>query len=332
MQLRSSMMNRRTTTHLSLALSCLTAVALAGCGGGGDAPSAQSGEWTPARNVTMVVPYAPGGGSDAFARVVASGIEEVEPNLTVTVENHEGGSGAVGVEYFRSLRGDAQSLLAGSTPIAIPGSATADFTLLDYTPLAMLAEDTTALVAPAAAPFNNCSEMLDAAGSRRIVAGTSGDFTIDGILARLVARTGNVNFDNVPFESGGEIISALLGDQVQVGFVNLGEATGQVKSGDIKVLCTTGETRYPYAGFENVPTASEQGIDVGITQYRAVIAPPGVAPAQSEYWVDVLKRVYDTEQFKQYLTNRMLTGRLLTGEEFRTYVSDQEKIIAEVIR
>ena len=323
-------MNRRATTHLCLALSCLGAVALAGCGGG--AASDQSGEWTPARSVTVVVPYAAGGGSDAFARVVAAGIEEVEPNLTVTVENREGGSGAVGMEYFRSLEGDPQSLLAGSTPIAVPGSATADFTLLEYTPLAMLAEDITALVAPADAPFDDCSEMLDVAAGERVVAGTSGDFTIDGILAELVARTGDVNFDSVAFESGGEITAALLGRQIQVGFVNLGEATGQVRSGDIKVLCTTGENRFPYAGFENVPTAAEEGIDVALTQFRAVLAPPGITQTQSQYWIDVLDRVHRTGQFQEYLGNNMLTERFLSGAEFTTYISEQEKTIAEVTR
>jgi len=164
------------------------------------------------------------------------------------------------------------------------------------------------------------------------VGGTSGDFTIDGILAKIVAQTGDVEFDNVAFESGGEIIAALLGDQVQVGFVNLGEATGQVRSGDIKVLCTTGQERFPYQGFENVPTASEDGIEVGITQFRAVIGAPEITTAQSDYWVDVLRRVYETDQFQDYLTTNLLTGQFVSGEDFTKYISEQEGVIAEVIQ
>ncbi|HWS51579.1 MAG TPA: tripartite tricarboxylate transporter substrate-binding protein [Microbacterium sp.] len=322
-------MNRNKRPYL-LVPATAAVLALAGCSASTSASTQSDADWAPTRNVTVVVPYAAGGGSDAFARVIAAGIEDVEPDLTVTVENREGGGGAVGVEYFRSLKGDAQSLLAGSTPIAVPGSATETFTLLDYSPLAVLAEDTTALVASSSAGFDDCEAMLEVAETERLVGGTSGEFTIDGMLAELVASTGDGNFDNVAFESGGEIIAGLLGDQIDVGFVNLGEVAGQVESGDIKVLCTTGRERFPYEGFEDVPTASEQGLDAALTQFRAVIGAPEITDAQSAYWVDVLERVYETDGFQEYLTKNMLTGLLLVEDEFEEYITEQEQIIAEV--
>ena len=314
-----------------LPVAALAAVALAGCSGDSTS-SASDASWEPERDVTMVVPFAAGGGSDAFGRVMASAIEEVEPDLVVTVENREGGSGAVGVEYFRSREGDAQMLLAASNYIAVPGSAFEDFSLNQFTPLSIFAEDVNFVVARADAPYDDCAQMIEATTSERIVGGTSGDLTIDGVAQQLMADQSGGDFDKVAFDSGGEIIAALLGDQIDVGFLNPGEVAGQLESGDLKALCHLGSERLPYAGFEDLPTAQENGLDVSMAQIRAAIAPPGITDQQSQYWIDVLERAYETDAVQDFLATNLMIPMLLSGDAFADYVTEQDEVINEVLQ
>jgi putative tricarboxylic transport membrane protein len=321
----------RTHRTVILPLTTLLAVALAGCSGSTE-PAASEAGWEPERDVTMVVPFGAGGGSDAFGRVVASAIEDVEPDLVVTVENREGGSGAVGVEYFRSREGDAQTLLAASNYVAVPNSAFEDFSLNQFTPLSIYAEDVNLVVAAADAPYEDCAEMVDAAGSGRIVAGTAGEFTLDGVAQRLMAEAAGGDFDAVVFDSGAEIIAALLGDQVDVGFVNPGEVAGQLESGDLKPLCHLGSEPLPYEAYEDIPTAEDNGLDVSTAQIRATIAPPGITEEQSEYWIDVLERAYETDAVKDFLATNLMIPMLLSGDAFADYVTEQDEVINEVLQ
>ena len=318
-----------------LPVTTLLAVALAGCSGSSDstaAAPASGAAWEPEPNVTMVVPFAAGGGSDAFGRVVASAIEEVEPELVVTVENREGGSGAVGVEYFRSREGDAQMLLAASNYIAIPGSAFEDFSLLQFTPLSIYAEDVNFVVARGDAPYDDCAQMIEATRSERVVAGTSGDLTIDGVAQKFMADASGGDFDKVAFDSGGEIIAGLLGDQIDIGFLNPGEVAGQLESGDLKALCHLGSERLPYAGYEDLPTAAENGLDVSLAQIRATIGAPGITEEQSQYWIDVLERAYETSMVQDFLSTNLMVPMLASGDAFADYVAEWEAVVNEVVQ
>jgi len=116
-------MKTRTLAAASLALG----LALAGCGGGSD--RAANGEWRPDGDVTMVVPFSPGGGSDRAGRALAAAIEVSVPDINVKVENREGGSGAVGYSYFLGQKGKARTLLATETALlALPVSGNVQFT------------------------------------------------------------------------------------------------------------------------------------------------------------------------------------------------------------
>src|SRR5690606_32012941 len=119
----------RAGTRAALAAAVVGALALAGCGGGGGADGADdAGGWRPDGDVTMVVPFAAGGGSDRAGRALAAAIEAADPDISVSVENREGGSGAVGYSYFLGRNGDAETLLATETALlALPTSGQVEF-------------------------------------------------------------------------------------------------------------------------------------------------------------------------------------------------------------
>lgn len=121
-------MINRAGTRVALALACAGALALAGCSGGSGGGDAAEG-WQPDGDVTMVVPFAAGGGSDHAGRALAAAIEAAAPDVSVSVENREGGSGAVGYSYFLARNGDAETLLATETALlALPAGGNVEFT------------------------------------------------------------------------------------------------------------------------------------------------------------------------------------------------------------
>src|SRR5680860_494156 len=106
-------MKTRATT---IAAAAVLVLLLAACGGGVSS-AGTDGEFQPDGNVTMLVPFAAGGGSDVAGRATAAMIASVEPDLTVSVENRDGGSGAVGYAYFQGKAGTAETLLATETSL-----------------------------------------------------------------------------------------------------------------------------------------------------------------------------------------------------------------------
>ena len=107
-----------------------------------------------------------------------------------------------------------------------------------------IADDFTLMVAAADAPYETCADVVEAAKSDRIVAGISGITGLDNVVFTLTEQQTDVEFDRVPFESGGELTAALLGDQIDIASLNPGEVIGQLESGDIKALCAYADERY----------------------------------------------------------------------------------------
>ncbi|MGH3424202.1 MAG: tripartite tricarboxylate transporter substrate binding protein, partial [Nocardioidaceae bacterium] len=275
-----------------------------------------------------VVPFAAGGGSDVAGRTLAKAIEAVETDLNVPVQNREGGSGAVGYAYFRSKAGDAETLLATETALlALPSGGNVDWTYKDFTPIMKVAEDFTLLVVPADAPYKTCTDVVDAAKSDRVVAGISGQYGLDNVVFSLVEQKTGAKLDRVSFESGGELIAALLGNQIDIASLNPGEVIGQIKSGDLKALCAFAPERYDYGELKDIPTAKEQGIDVSFAQFRGIIAPGGITDPQKQYWYGVMKKVLDTPEYDAYIKDNYLQPRTAVGDDFSAYLEQNKKLL-----
>lgn len=319
----------RTTLAATAALGLLAA-----CGGtdGGGGGGGDNGEFTPRGDVTMLVPFAAGGGSDLAGRALASAIEAANSELNVNVENRDGGSGAVGYSYFLGQNGNPQTLLATETALlALPLSGDVEFTYEDFTPIMKVADDFTLMVTRADAPYETCMDVVEAARSERVISGISGATGLDNVVFTLTEQQTDVEFDRVSFESGGELITALLGEQIDIASLNPGEVIGQLESGDIKALCAYSEERYDYPELEDIPTAAEQGIDVAFAQFRGVIAPGGISESERDYWVEQMEQVLETDQYQSYIEDNFLQPNTAAGEEFTSYLEDNNALLEEVI-
>jgi putative tricarboxylic transport membrane protein len=308
---------------------------VAGCGGDASSSGSSGSDegWSPrGGKVTMLVPFAAGGGSDVAGRTIGTAIEAANEDLTVTVENRDGGSGAVGYAYFQGQEGNANMLLATETALlALPQGGNVDWTYEDFTPIMKVAEDFTLMVVPADSPYKSCMDVVDAAKNGRVVAGISGQLGLDNVVFSLTEDEMGVEFDRVAFESGGELTAALLGGQIDIASLNPGEVIGQLKSGDLKALCAYAPERYEYGELKDVETASEQGIDVSFAQFRGVIAPGGITDEQRQYWIDVMKQAVETPEYDAYIEDNYLQPVTAAGDEFVAYLGENKQKLEQAV-
>ena len=307
----------------------LSITLLAGCttaagGGTGD-------EFTPTGDVRMVVPFSAGGGSDISGRAIAAGLESIT-GVNISTENREGGSGAVGYSYFLSQEGKDNFLLASETALlALPLTQDVEFDYTSFTPIMKLGDDFTLIVVVDSSPYESCEQVVDAAGSGRVVAAVSGATSLDQIVFTLIEQDQGVEFDRVPFEGGGEVVAGLLGGSVDVASLNPSEVLGQIEAGELRALCAVAETRYEFEALADIPTAKEQGIDVAYAQFRGFIAPGGISDEAKAYWIAAAEAFAETDEYATYLADNLMQANALYGDDFADYLASNSAALESVI-
>lgn len=306
---------------------------LAGCAGQGEQDSSdRDSGWQPERNVVMIVPASAGGGSDIFGRAVAAGVENVSEGTNVSVENRPGGSSAIGYSYLLEQQGDPHFLLAAETTIvALPLTTETPYTWETFTPIAQLAEDATLLVVRKDAPYRSLADVIEAAEQGRVTAGVVSATGLDAIVFSLVEDETGVEFEQVVFESGGDIVTALLGGDIDVASLNPGEVIGQLEAGDMRALVVFADERYESAQLADIPTAKEKGVDVTFTQFRGIFAPGGIPPEARKYWTNALVDWTDKQSYENYIDDNYLIPIVRTGQEFEDYLKEYEKTLRGVL-
>lgn len=313
------------------AIAAVSLIALTACSStSGESASGSEAGFTP-DDVRMIVPFAAGGGSDVSGRAIASALEEAT-GATITVENREGGSGAVGYSHFLAQEGNANYLLAAETALlALPLTTEVDFDYTSFTPIMKLGDDYTLMVVPADSEYETCTDVVDAAKNDGVVAAVSGTVSLDEVVFTLIEQAEGVEFDRVPFEGGSEVIAGLLGGQVEVGSLNPAEVLGQLQSGDLRALCALSEERYEYEELADVPTASEQGIDVAFAQFRGFIAPGGISDDEREYWIDAAKQFAESDAYTAYIEENLMQPNAVYGDDFVDYLEQNSADLEAVV-
>ncbi|HEY3684710.1 MAG TPA: tripartite tricarboxylate transporter substrate binding protein [Streptosporangiaceae bacterium] len=303
----------------------VAAGAAAGCNGTGSG-GAGGGAWRPTRPVTLDVPFAPGGGSDIFGRALQAGIKAVQPNVNVNVVNKPGGSGSIGYSYLFEQQGSPYTLVPSeSTSVALPLTTKTPWKWTDFTPIMQIGEDVVMLVVPASSPYKDLKSVVAAAKSgkalRMGVSGTTGPDAVDEMLMQ---RQKGIKFNQVVVESGGEMVTSLLGGDIDMGMLNPSEVIGQVQAGKLRAIAVFAKKRYTKAPLDSVPTAKEQGVNVAFTQYRGVFAAGGITKAQQKYWEDTVGKWTKTPGYKRYVDSAFLNPVQRGHDAFVTYLKDTE--------
>src|SRR5437879_5752264 len=329
-------MTLRSTRVLSLlAAGMLVAVACGGGGGGTPAssqPAAASGTTqptgvaaiSPTRPVEFVISTAPGGGSDIYARFMQGVIEKqkLSPQPVQPV-NKEGASGAVAFTYVFEKRGDMHYIMITlnsffTTIITqkLPYKAT------DFTPIANLALDPFFLWVNEDSPWKNAQDFIAAAkADSLVVTGTGSKQEDEALFSRIQVTAGLKPFKFVPSASGATVAAAVAGHQggVVASVNNPSEGKGLFTGTPSKMrpLCTFEAASPTTPNYSTLPTSRSQGL--AISDYfivRSIMAPPGLSKGQQAFWVDVFKKVFDSDDWKKFMTDNELKPDFRSGADF----------------
>lgn len=247
---------------------------------GAAATTAALAQAWPAKPVTLLVPFPPGGSTDAIARLLSSKLQE-QLGGSFVVDNRGGAGGTIGTAAVKRAAPDGYTVLVSSLGPLVIGphlmkSVAYDPTKdLDYITVAVQAPNL--LVVPAASPHKTMADVLAylKANPDKMSFGSSGNGSSDHITAELFWQQTGTSGLHIPYKGGGPVMTDLLGNQVDASFMNINTALPQIKAGKLRALGITSAQRSPVQ--PDVPTMDELGIKgVQVYSWQGVAAPKGL--------------------------------------------------------
>ena len=136
----------------------------------------------------------------------------------------------------------------------------------------------------------------------------------------------------MPYDGGGPLTSALLGNKIQVGFSGLGEFEGQIAAGELRALAVSGEERLAGESVKDVPTLTESDIDLVFTNWRGVFAPPGISEERRDELIGYLEEMHDSPEWQQALEDNSWIDTFRTGDEFDVFLEEQDARVASTLK
>ena len=312
-----------------LKAAAVAAVAIGVCG------SAYAQDY-PTRTITLVVPYPPGGGVDAMARVVAEKLSGVL-GQQVVVDNRAGGSGLVGTRTFIKSAPDGYTLFLGHTgSISINPSLYANAAFdprKDFAPIGLIASMPVALLANPAFPAKTIGDVVAIAKKEgaKFNIGTSAVGTGGYLSAELFKSITGVDAAIIPYKGTGQVMNDLLGNHVPVAFGVLPPALGNLQAGTLRAIAVLSPQRFSL--LPDVPTANESGLPgfESVLHY-GVLAPAGTPRPIIDRLNAALRALVDTEQVKQRILAEGGDPMTSTPEEYAKDIDAEETKWGTLVR
>jgi putative tricarboxylic transport membrane protein len=290
----------------------------------------------PSKTVEVVVPYAPGGGTDNLMRTITGIIDENKWSpQPLNVVNRAGGSGAIGFNYLINKKGDSH-VIAGATPMIVSGKIEGRLPGNHrdaMTVLMIVAIDELMLSVKSDSPYKTIGDFVKAAKAKpgQITVGGTATLTEDHIFTYLFEKAAGIQLKYVPFNSGGEVTAALMGGHIEAAVENPNEIVSQIEAGKAKNLAVAAQKRLQDA--PDVPTFAESGYKFYWEQMRGVVGPANMSPEAVKWWQDTLRKVVKTEKWqKDYIKRNLLTPTDWTGERALKYLDGLNSKYADAIK
>ena len=305
-------------TRRSVIVGSAAALALLGPAG------AMAQEW-PSRPIELVVPFAPGGGTDLLARALADELSK-QFSVPVQVVNRAGGGGVVGFEDIKAAKPDGYTLgILTAQLITANLRGVMKTSYKDFAPVAMLTIDYAGLSVQTDSKWKTLAEFLDYAkanpGSVTVGNGSQGGSF--HMLARNLEEAAGVKFKHVPFDGGPAAIVQLLGGHIDSTVNGVTETLPYIQSGQLRMLAVAGTKRYP--DLPDVPTSAELGYPLDIATWRGVGMPKDTPPeivanisdavgvaVKADTFLDAMKKIGASVE---YMNSSDLSGYLAKQEE-----------------
>ena len=302
-------------------------------------PLASHAAWEPTKTVEFIVPAGTGGGADQMARIIQSIIaKHTLMKQSMVVVNKGGGAGAEGFLDVKGAKGEPHKIIITlSNLFTTPLATGVPFNWRDLTPVQMMALDQFVLWVNAETPYKTSKDFINAAKARsgdnlkRFKMAGTGSKQEDQIITVAIEQQTGIKFTYIPFKGGGDVAVQLVGKHADSTVNNPIEAVAQWRAGKLRPLCVFDPKRIPYKAkvtdtmaWSDIATCKEQGLDVDYLMLRGIFMASGVSPDQVQYYIDLLKKVRETPEWKDFMEKGAFNHTALTGKEYADWVAKEE--------
>jgi len=283
----------------------------------------------PTRDITYVVPYSAGGSSDQMARLMSNYAKKYL-GVNIIIENIPGGAGNVGLVQFAGYPKDGYSIASANTTMNLqPIYGTTEYDYLEiFEPLALVVSIPIAITVPADSPFKTIEELIEYAKANpgKLQYGHAGIGSITHVTAELFAMSAGIELTQVPFGSGNDALTALMGGHIDIDVASLSEVLTQHKSGTVRILamCTDKQV-------EDIPTLVSKGYDVDMKVTQGVCTLKGVDPEIVKILDEGLKGIVNDPGYQAELEALGMEVDYLGAAEFGEFLQKQRKTFEEVV-
>jgi putative tricarboxylic transport membrane protein len=247
-----------------------------------------------------------------------------------------GASGAEALMYMKSNPGDPHKvLIAYSLIYMLPLSAKIPFNWRELSPVSVIALDQFVLWTSAQLPYKSVKEFADAAKAANppFKMGGTGSKREDHVLTVFLEKKTGAKFAYLPYKSGGEAATQLVGNHTQSNVNNPSENLEVWRANQVRALCVFDKERIQYKtkvtdkeSWNDIPTCKEQGVDVQYLMLRAMFLPGKVTAEQTAFYVDVFKKLTQTAEYKEYMEKQALKPIFLSGKDMLKFLEEDDKL------
>jgi tripartite-type tricarboxylate transporter receptor subunit TctC len=299
--------------------------------------------WEPTKTVTFVVPAGTGGGADQMARFIQGVISKHHlMKKPMVVVNESGGAGAQGFLDMKSSKGDPDKIVITlSNLFTTPLATGVPFNWKDLTPVAMFALDEFVLWVNSDTPYKTAPEYIDAVKKApgKFKMGGTGSKQEDQIITAEIEQKTGAKFTYIPYKGGGTVAVQLVGNHINSSVNNPIEQVAHWKAGSVRPLCVFDSERMKYTqkitktmSWHDIPTCKEAGLPVEYTMLRGIFTTGGVSQDVVDYYVNVLKQVRATPEWKAYALQGAYNTTFMTGQPFEQWLEKTAKFHYDLMK
>jgi tripartite-type tricarboxylate transporter receptor subunit TctC len=280
--------------------------------------------WEPTKPVDFVIMAGAGGGADQIARFIQSVAEKEDlTNRPLVPNNKGGGSGAEALIALNGASDPDHTILVTlnsffTTPLR---QENLGIDVQTFTPVAMMGVDPFVLWVHKDSGITTFEQWLEEVKKGGYIMGGTGKGQEDSLVITYLEQAFDLDIQYIPYKGGGAVAKDLAGKQIMATVNNPAETKGFYASGDVVPLLSFSDERMP--AFPDVPTLKEKGHDFSYYNQRAVVGAPGQSDEAAAYYQDLFKKIYDTQEWQDYMTSESLSPLWLSPDEQKAYWQTQ---------
>ena len=289
-------------------------------------------EGYPNKDITWIMPFAPGGTNDVWFRLLAEKVQEMEGwEYSIVTEYQEGASGDVGWTAIAAAEPDGYTIGFCATAMLIAGvSLDRPYGTdgVDY--IASMMNDPGVIGVAANSKYNTLEELVEAAKAQpgTVSVGVTSVTTSEGLALKQLQAAAGCEFNIIPFDGETEVLTAVSGGHCDAFCLNVTDGRTFVEEGSVKYLATGAEERSPF--YPDIPTYQECGYDVIQSNCRAIGCPEGTDPAVVQYLSDCFVAASNTEEIQQKAQEMNVPLVNMPTEEVTAFFEDAENTYKEL--